>query len=277
MRRTLLDSHPTVELVEVELEVRERHFVPDEYVSLYEAVQTVHERLFGSTFVRPRHGLLSTVDPGQDDKQLSQLTERLYKSRNLLRQNLFSGKLTATILADSGEYFPFPCHVWGSTEFSRIMSTGVASFLSGAQAASGRVLINREQLDVILAGCTCTMCHPNPLEEQSGCAPDSADDLHRSFLPCIASARAETGVAEKLPPYLDFMVRTARSLGASHNNRLLKQRIVDCLEKNWPSELGSPSGAKLEYMATFLRHPEDEKGGHFLSYRRRRGPDPKTS
>jgi hypothetical protein len=73
---------------------------------------------------------------------------------------------------------------------------------------------------------------------------------------------------EQFPPYLHFMVSALRQLGPQ-DQRLPKKRVESWLEKNWPDGLGPRSASKISYMATFLRHPKDEKGGHFRPQRKK--------
>jgi hypothetical protein len=70
------------------------------------------------------------------------------------------------------------------------------------------------------------------------------------------------------PPYLAFMLQACQQLGLSANRRLTKQEIEAWIRKSWPRDLGQLSNTKVEYMSTFLRHPEDEKGGHYRPMRK---------
>lgn len=75
-----------------------------------------------------------------------------------------------------------------------------------------------------------------------------------------------------LPPYLAFMLRSAKDLRLD-GRRVLKSTIRDYLEANWPPELGPWSEVKLTKMATLLGHPNHEKGGLFPA--KDRGPTAK--
>jgi hypothetical protein len=68
--------------------------------------------------------------------------------------------------------------------------------------------------------------------------------------------------SEYIPPYIDFMLRVVRELELSPEHRMPKKLIEDWIKKKWPPELGNNSQRKRELMATFLRHPDDEKGGN---------------
>jgi len=76
-----------------------------------------------------------------------------------------------------------------------------------------------------------------------------------------------------IPPYLAFMLKAAAALQLSADERRLKKEIEPWLQEHWPPEFGDVSKAKekISYMATFLRQPEDQKGGYFSSARTRNG------
>ena len=59
------------------------------------------------------------------------------------------------------------------------------------------------------------------------------------------------------------MLRAVRELSPEAGNRIPKEIIENWLRENWPDELGKISKRKVVSMATFLRRPEDEKGGYF--------------
>jgi hypothetical protein len=71
-------------------------------------------------------------------------------------------------------------------------------------------------------------------------------------------------VSPAIFPYLHFMIQASESLAQNRTTRTpKKEQTEDWLGENWPSEtLGKPSNAKVGYMATFLRHPNDELGGN---------------
>ena len=68
---------------------------------------------------------------------------------------------------------------------------------------------------------------------------------------------------EYTPPYLAFMHRATQEMSLQSGTRTPKKTIKVWLRENWPDQLGDPTKNKIERMATFLRHPEDELGGHF--------------
>jgi len=79
----------------------------------------------------------------------------------------------------------------------------------------------------------------------------------------LLPATEETTTLAYAPPYLSFMIKAVAALQLSDERRLPKDEIKRWLKDNWPCDLGELSDTKLFYMATFLRHPDDEKGGHF--------------
>ncbi len=154
----------------------------------------------------------------------------------LLRDALFAGSIKSFTLLPTGRLVELARHIWGSELFEKLAG-GLAPVNDGADAVMGRVLI-------------------------------LVDDLNRSFPPSETRPELEAPSEENFPPYLRFMLTAARQLGTNGNTRLPKQQIVSWLEEHWPKDLGPPSTGKLEFMATFLRHPEDQKGGHFRSDRK---------
>ncbi len=65
-----------------------------------------------------------------------------------------------------------------------------------------------------------------------------------------------------IPPYMQFMLEASAVLELSSEKRTDKKVIVNWLEQNWPDGLGEKSGRMIDLMATFLRRPEDKKGGN---------------
>jgi hypothetical protein len=72
----------------------------------------------------------------------------------------------------------------------------------------------------------------------------------------------ESHATPYVPPYVEFMMRASRALLLDHEQKVPKDEIVHWLKEHWPKNLGKMSESKIQYMATFLRRPEDEKGGN---------------
>ena len=70
-------------------------------------------------------------------------------------------------------------------------------------------------------------------------------------------------------PYVEFLLLASRELNLHPDNRMPKADIEEWIKQHWPDSLGRLSDTKRQYMATFLREPSDEKGGHFQSRRSR--------
>ena len=64
-------------------------------------------------------------------------------------------------------------------------------------------------------------------------------------------------------PYIKFMLRAARKMGLKPGIRTPKKIIEAWLRENWHDQLGEPTERKIKHMATYLRQPKDELGGHF--------------
>lgn len=150
-----------------------------------------------------------------------------------IRRALYSGKITSFILTSDGKLVEMPSEIWGSTNFESIAKTGHATLNEGPNSVSGCALIRRDELTAV--------CDKWPTGR---------------------SAPRETTSAY-VPPYLAFMLRATQELGLSESHRAPKEVVEGWLREHWPSDFGTPTGNKISYMATFLRHPGDEKGGHF--------------
>jgi hypothetical protein len=160
-----------------------------------------------------------------------------------LRQLLYAGELQAFVLRKSGDLFELPQSFWGDDDqFRRIAESGEAPASDGSRGVIGRVVINDNALSVKLE-------------------------------PYFQPVRAATA-SNYIPPYMEFMLRAVRELGLNPEQRVPKKRIISWLQLDWPPELGKPSDGKLNFMATFLRHPDDQSGGHFRPTRKTSGSDP---
>ncbi len=79
--------------------------------------------------------------------------------------------------------------------------------------------------------------------------------------------KSPSALPSYIPPYLAYMLRAISALDLRADTKPTKKQIEDWLRQHWPPELGQPSGSKIEYMATFLRRPADERGGHYSGNR----------
>lgn len=78
-------------------------------------------------------------------------------------------------------------------------------------------------------------------------------------IPAVAN---DDTLPKYVPPYLAFMNLAVKSLKLSANARTNKDTIIEWLKNNWPNDLEGKSEKMIQYMATFLRRPEDKKGGN---------------
>lgn len=65
-----------------------------------------------------------------------------------------------------------------------------------------------------------------------------------------------------MPPYIEFMLKSAEALELSPEKRTGKNVIVEWLKNNWPDNLDGKSDRIVDSMATLLRSPEHKKGGN---------------
>lgn len=163
--------------------------------------------------------------------------DRWYECWSLFRDALAGGELRAEILATNGNFYDVPERIWRSDEAPKALNSGRLEFLgrrvyTEAPKHQGLVVFEIEGFRAAVRG---ELTVPE--------SPEAALDPARY-------------------PYLAFMLRAARELAALHEDVPLSKQVKDWLRKNWPSDLGERPETKVANMATFLRRPEDEKGGN---------------
>ena len=127
-------------------------------------------------------------------------------------------------------------HKWGNETYFRALLQYGAYSISGDHSLDGqKVLLKSDELPRVIAN--------NSKVEETDKSPFA--------LPSY------------IPPYVAYMLRAISALDLRADTKRTKKQIEDWLEKHWPPELGQASESKIEYMATFLRRPEDERGGHY--------------
>ena len=94
-----------------------------------------------------------------------------------------------------------------------------------------------------------------------GAVPEPETGRHPQDM--APTPQENNGRPDYTPPYVAFMLLAKREMGLEPNTRTPKETIEGWLRENWPDHLGESTKRKIERMATFLRHPEDERGGHF--------------
>lgn len=65
-----------------------------------------------------------------------------------------------------------------------------------------------------------------------------------------------------IPAYLDLMLKAVKALNLSPDKRANMDNIINWLNNNWPPDLEGKSDRMIKSMATFLRRPQDKKGGN---------------
>jgi hypothetical protein len=145
-----------------------------------------------------------------------------------LREALAAGEVEATLQETDGELTPMPTAFWRTSNADDVMDHDhlVAVPLPG-RVACGHIVMREGDL---VKACG---------KELEGAWPIY------------------------LPPYVAFMFRVVQALGLTQERRLTKDQVMHRLREMWPADLGEPSKGKIEFMATFLRHPEDEAGGYY--------------
>jgi hypothetical protein len=173
-----------------------------------------------------------------------------------IRKALYDGRISSSILTPDGKLHELPSEIWGSVAFENIVDTGMATLNQGAKPLRGRAFVRRDQFETVCERWDARL--PAEIKERAA----------------RNAARRENSATEEpfggyVPPYLEFMLKAAQELGLSENRRASKEVVEGWLREHWPSDFGTPTGNKISYMATFLRHPGDEKGGHFKPERTR--------
>lgn len=166
--------------------------------------------------------------------------ERQFEAMTGVQEMLADGVIIAKILLQGGALRDVPSEIWLSGGGLSTMRTGRVSFSpSGMVTWEGPVLLERLEFEAALR------------QTAAGSGIDIPNSETRS-IDDIDAARH---------PYLAFMNRAARECPFDPTGRTPKKTVRAWLEEHWPAELGQPTPTKLDSMATFLRRPEDEKGG----------------
>jgi hypothetical protein len=150
-------------------------------------------------------------------------------------RHLVDGKIEAFVLEDSGNLHPISTKRWMSVEGADMLHTQRANFVTAHGYNSWRV---KGQIVV----------------ESSVMEPES------SALDAI-SQLADEAIDPNKFPYLAFMLKAAKLGPCNPSDHTPKKVIEGWLSDNWPPELGEPTPNKIRSMASFLRRPEDERGG----------------
>jgi hypothetical protein len=155
--------------------------------------------------------------------------ERWASCVRLMRNRLAAGTYKGLVLLREGEFRAIPVSEWISANGSAMLATGVAKFN------------------------TAGMMHSIP--------HDGPAVLQANFLISNQSKnQVETKNLERFP-YIRLLLAATNAKLFKGNGRVEKKVIEHWLQQNWPTELGNSTPTKISTLATYLRRPEDEKGG----------------
>lgn len=154
---------------------------------------------------------------------------RWYDCVNLMRNRLSNKTYNADVLEKNGTFNEVPVNNWIGENGSNLLITGVARFELPAGYSS--IHINGPIL------------------------------LKRNFLNARTTTPKVQSTDFKRFPYLNFLLQASTSELFNDKGRIEKKLIEHWLRQNWPEELGVATETKISTLATYLRKPEDEKGG----------------
>lgn len=161
--------------------------------------------------------------------------QRWLECRNMMRNELACERFEALVLRKGGDFFKIPVERWLGEMGGEPIRTGVAKFLHSHGYSTfeieGPVLLERLFLQ----------------KEKTEVSKSEAQ-----VAPTINEVRF---------PYLAFMIVAAREAPFSSKGRTSKKTLEGWIRDNWPDGLGEATETKITNMATFLRRPEDERGG----------------
>ena len=155
--------------------------------------------------------------------------DRWFDCADLLRNRLSNKTYPAFVLEKNGEFFELPVNAWIGKHGSAMLISGTADFEMPGYYNSFR--INGPVL------------------------------LKNDFLTSSLNGPASKSPELTRFPYVRFLFEAASSNLFVGMERVEKKLIEHWLKQNWPKELGIPTQTKITTLATYLRRPEDEKGG----------------
>lgn len=178
-----------------------------------------------------------TIEPihRQEWEQQKSAKRRWGDCLEMARNELASGRVVSSILTDAGEIVEIPAITWRSKHGSEMLRTARAEFLVEIGAKfyplTGSIILERSFLEV----------------------KSSSSERQRSH--------HSSEIDSERFPYLSFMIRVARDGPFVSSGRTSKKVLERWIRGNWPAALGIPTQTKINYIATFLRRPQDERGG----------------
>ena len=187
----------------------------------------------------PYRGQPFPLDVIADDERRREARKRGDEAWDRLRQWLYTGTVLAKCPDDHGHLCDIPKNLWA-------LPNAMTTFFTGEVSHGGvdrPVFVLRADLEAAIRG--------EPRPDQAAAQDESALD------------DGETELIVYTPPFVNFMHRASQELGLDANTKITKEKIENWLRENWQEDLGQISNRKIEQMATFIRQPEDQKGGHF--------------
>jgi hypothetical protein len=187
---------------------------------------------------------------GKEIRPLRGLDQRINKSVDKIREALSSGLMNSFVKNHDGRFTPVPHFFWNTREAEDVLWEDTVARVSTSTSgvAEGRIVVKKSE---VVAFCSDGHEGLNTLHMQPEKGTGSQSRIGVSLSPEL----------EYMPAYLEFMLRCAKDMGLTPDERRPKEEIKHWLESNWPGNLPPPSGQKLGYMATLLRDPSHERGG----------------
>ena len=190
------------------------------------------------------------------------------------RSDLSEGQLTGRLVdADTGDVLDIPPGSWEAGTFALALWSGETAKISVCDKDHrGRLVFEISELERYLSardGRSWRFCRDGFFVKLTKVEDDPDNEaLSEGFRDSDAIE------GERLPPYLNYMLRIWRDLNLKPDVWEKKEWLEEYIRANWPSEFGKPSDSKVSYMATFVRDPRYEVGGN--RGRRARGIEQKA-
>lgn len=162
-----------------------------------------------------------------------------------LRQSLASGRLHGFLLEETGEFTQLPDTFWRTErgEGALMNEHPLIAQIDG-RTAIGYPFVNFEQI----------------------CDAWKQTYKNKDLPKAISSENTTLG----LSPYIGIMIAASNHFGLVNGqlpdgSRVMKDEVERWLDKNWTPDLGEKSPKMISNMATFVRHPDDGRGGNVKS------------
>ena len=164
---------------------------------------------------------------------------RWERAVDLVREWLAQERLESFVLTDDGHTEAVPAKMWLTGEADRAFFVGTTKVARmgtmDVYTYEGRIVLRQDEVERLI--------------------------LAKLDSPRVDAVETEPVVDPIRFPYMAFLIRAAREGPFAPSGRTPKKVIEGWLRDNWRPELGKLTDTKVENMATFLRRPDDEKGG----------------